>query len=127
MAKTVGSLNTFDCFCKKARPQTSDRIPNADLTKGGSPIVAQSSNGTPHTLNHTALSHLLPQTSLEMHGPGIYQYSYCHSNHHKRDSQITRSKISYSLSSLNHILVHQPVATNSMHLQSTHTAHLQHL
>ena len=49
-----------------------------------------------HT-THTALSHLLPQTSLEIHGPDIYQFSYSHLNHHKRDCQITRSKISYSL------------------------------
>ena len=60
-------------------------------------MVAQSSNGAPHTLNHTALSRLLPQTSLEIHGPGVYQFSYSHSSHYKRNFQITRSKTSYIL------------------------------
>ena len=42
--------------------------------------------------------------------------------------RITRNKISYTVwSNLNHFFVHQPAATNSMHLQSTHTPHSQPL
>ena len=33
----------------------------------------------------------------QIHDPGLFQSGYSQSNHHKRDSQITRSKISYSL------------------------------
>ena len=42
--------------------------------------------------------------------------------------RIIRSKISYTVwSNLNRFFVHQPAATNSMHLQSTHTPHSQRL
>ena len=42
--------------------------------------------------------------------------------------RITRSKISYTVwSNLNRFFVHQPAATNSMHVQSTHTPHSQRL
>ena len=34
---------------------------------------------------------------------------------------IKHVKFSYSLTELNYYFVHQPVATNSMHLQSTYT------
>ena len=53
--------------------------------------MAQSSKGASPTLNHSPFSPLLSNRSRR------YKSLYSQSNHHKRDSHITRSKISFSL------------------------------
>ena len=50
-----------------------------------------------HTLNHTAPSPLFPQTGLGDTQAWSFSIQYSQSNYNKRDSHITRSKISFSL------------------------------
>ena len=57
-----------------------------------SPIIWRRSTCTK---SHCPFSPLFSQTSL--HDLALFQFGYSQSTHHKRDSQITRSKISYSL------------------------------
>ena len=79
--------------------------------------LVQSPKGASHTKSHCPLS---TRSCL-------FQSGYSQLNHHKRDSQIVRSKIAYSLiEPLNYLIVHQSAATNSMQLQSTHPSNLQH-
>ena len=80
-------------------------------------------------LSRNSPSFPFPQISLGDTRPYLLQSGYLQLNHHKRDSQITKSKISFFplvWSNLYHFLVHQPAATNSMHLQSTHLLNLHH-
>ena len=60
------------------------------------PLV-QSSKDAPHTLNHTTLFPLFPQTGLGDTRAWSFSIQYAGSNHHKWDYHITRSKISFSL------------------------------
>ena len=62
-----------------------------------------------------------------MHDPGIFQYGYSQSNHHKQDSKLRGVRFLIVWSNLNHFLIQQPAATNSMHVQSTHNPHSKHL
>ena len=84
--------------------------------------LAQSSTGAPHPKSHRPFSHLSSNKSRRGDTrPCLFQSGYSPLNHHKRDSQITRTKISYSLYSLiepQNFLVHQPAATNSIQPQS---------
>ena len=60
--------------------------------------LTQSSEGTSHALNHTV--HSLPPSFKQVqqiHDPGPFHFGYSQSTLHEQDSQITRSKISYSL------------------------------
>ena len=59
--------------------------------------TTRSSKGDLHTLNHTALSPSFLKQVYEILGPGLFQSGHSQLNHHKRDSQTTRSMISYSL------------------------------
>ena len=58
---------------------------------------SRASKGDLHTLNHTALSPSFLKQVYEILGPGLFQSGHSQLNHHKRDSQTTRSMISYSL------------------------------
>ena len=71
------------------------------------------------------------ETLLLFHSPGVMQHIFSLELHiyslvapipaaQEVKLQVTRSKISYSLVKAHHFLVHQPVATNSMHLKSSH-------
>ena len=78
------------------------------------------------TLNHTAPFPLFPQTGLGDTQAWSFSIQYSQSNYNKRDSHITR-RFLLVWQSLNHFLPHQPTATNSMHLHSTHTPLLLYL
>ena len=92
--------------------------------------LAQSSKSTSHTLNHTMLPTFLPlpPNKTRKHTNPVFfnPITPC---------QVTTSKNCQSPQvrslivqwSLNYIPVHQSVAENSMHLQSTYTQYLQHL
>ena len=89
--------------------------------------LAQSSNGTPHTLNHTTPS--LPfLKKFRRYKRLVFSISVT-------PSQIIASDISKSPQvrfllawlRLNYFPVHQPAVTNSMHLLSTNNPNLQHL
>ena len=82
--------------------------------------LAQSSEGAPHALNHTAYS--LPSSFkqvYQIHDPGPFHSGYSQSIHHK--SPGVRFLMVWS--NVNHFPVQQPAATNSMHLQSIHSPH----
>ena len=82
----------YDQLPKEPKPHS----PHLNKASKYPPLV-QSSEGAPHAVNHTTCYPSLPKQIWQIHDPGLFQSGCSQSNHHKRDSQITRSKICYSL------------------------------
>ena len=116
--------------CSSDQDQLSKELkphwPHVNMTST-SPPLTQSSKDAPHTLNHTAPSSLFSQLGLGDTRAWSFSVWYSQLNHHKRDSHITRSKISYSVIEPQLLPLHQPMTMNSMHLHSMHIPLLQHL
>ena len=94
------------------------------------PTWVQSFNGASHTPKHTTLSPPFPQTTPgEDTNPVFFKPILILllpvQSIHAEFLNHCKKRFLLVWSSLNYFPVHQPAATNSLHLQSTYTPHLQ--